>query len=99
MEIIHNKKNHRFEVVVNGITAHTQYLIENGTLDIRHTIVPDEIGGRGIASKLVEATYAWAKTQNLAPRATCSYAYMWLKKHNINVPSTKDALDGNNCAI
>lgn len=81
MEIIHDAQNNKFRTQVDGFTAYTAYVIENGQLDIRHTIVPPEIGGRGIAAKLVKATYDFALQQQLKPVATCSYAVVWLQRH------------------
>ena len=49
--------------------------------DIRHTIVPEEIGGRGIASALVKAAYDYARCKCLKPVATCAYAVVWLQRH------------------
>lgn len=54
-EISHNKNNCRFETVVDGYTAYVEYVIADNTIDIIHTIVPREIGGKGIAAALVEA--------------------------------------------
>ncbi|MBK5203777.1 MAG: N-acetyltransferase [Prolixibacteraceae bacterium] len=99
MTITHNPKNCIFETTIEGITAHVKYSISDGSLDIRHTFVPKQISGRGIASDLVSATYKWAETQNLKPKATCSYASVWLKRHGYNVPETPDHINGNNCAI
>lgn len=99
MTITHNKKDCKFETTIDGITAHVKYSISEGFLDIRHTIVPKQIGGRGIASKLVEATYKWGETQNLKPKATCSYAFVWLKRHGYNVPETPNNENGNSCAL
>ena len=81
MDIRHLEDRQRFVVEVDGHTAHVDYQIEDGGLDIRHTIVPEEIGGRGIASALVKATYDYARSHNLKPVATCSYAVRWLEKH------------------
>jgi len=99
MIITHNNKDCKFETTIEGITAHVKYKISDGSFDIRHTIVPKQIGGRGIASKLVEEAYKWAETQNLKPKATCSYAFVWLKRHGYNVPETPDHANGNSCAI
>ena len=100
--ISHDKENNRFKTIVNGIEAHVQYRIdeEAKTLDIRHTIVPKEIGGRGIAAMLVEKTYNWAIEQNLKIVSTCSYATVWLKRHGINDTESLDAKEtGNSCGI
>ncbi|MFA7116859.1 MAG: GNAT family N-acetyltransferase [Bacteroidales bacterium] len=99
LNITHDEKACKFETVVDGITAHVKYKIEDGLFDIRHTIVPKEIGGRNIASKLVETSYKWAESQNLELRATCSYADIWLKRHGYEVPETEDHANGNTCAV
>jgi len=81
MNIEHDKENEIFSVVVDGVTAHVSYKLVDGGLDIRHTIVPDEIGGRGIASALVKAAYDYALENGYIPVATCSYAVVWLQRH------------------
>ena len=60
MEITHLPEDNLFKTVVDGYTAYVTYIIRDGKLDIRHTIVPPEIGGRGIAAQLVKATYDYA---------------------------------------
>lgn len=81
MEIIHDTTRNWFRTEVDGHTAHIAYRLHDGALDIRHTIVPEEIGGQGIASALVKAAYDYAREQGLKPVATCSYAVAWLRRH------------------
>ena len=81
MEITHLPEDNLFKTVVDGYTAYVTYIIRDGKLDIRHTIVPPEIGGRWIAAQLVKATYDYALQHHLQPIATCSYAVVWLQRH------------------
>ena len=81
MEIIHEPSKHTFKTIVDGYTGYVTYTIYDGKLDIRHTVVPKEIGGRGIAAQLVKATYDYALEQRMRPVATCSYALIWLQRH------------------
>ena len=81
MEILHNEEKRKFYVEVEGYEAHVDYRLADGGLDIRHTIVPQEIGGRGIAGLLVKAAYDYALSHELKAVATCSYAVKWLEKH------------------
>lgn len=82
MNIKHNEAGRRFITEVDGLTAHVEYqLTDDGGLDILHTIVPKEIGGRGIASALVKAAYDYARGNGMRPVATCPYAVVWLQRH------------------
>ena len=69
MEITHDVARCLFQTEVNGTRAYVSYVINNGSLDIAHTIVPPEIGGRGIADHLVTAatSRAVAQTQSRRP--------------------------------
>lgn len=79
--INHIPKRNLFATEVDGKTAFVVYVLRDKCLDIIHTVVPQPIEGRGIASALVEAAYAYAKENKYTPKATCSYAVAWLKKH------------------
>ena len=81
MNIEHFPEKKVFQTVVDGETARLMYHVADGALDVRHTIVPSEIGGRGIASALVKAAYDYALANELVPVATCSYAVKWLERH------------------
>lgn len=81
MNIEHLPEKKVFQTVVDGSTAFVMYEITDGSLDIRHTIVPDPISGRGIASALVKAAYDYAHENGLSALATCSYAVAWLQRH------------------
>ncbi len=98
MNIKHLENFKRFEATIDGYTAHTQYNLEDGYIDIRHTIVPKEIGGRGIASKLVQETYNWGESQGLKLKATCSYALTWCKRHKKEVAISDEYTNGG-CAL
>ena len=79
--INHQPERHLFTYEVEGYTAYVEYQLENGSLDIIHTIVPPPLEGRGIAAALVKRAYEYASEQGLKPKATCSYAVRWLERH------------------
>ena len=54
-EIRHDAAHHRFVTEVDGHTAYVEYEPGDSAIAITHTIVPQEIGGRGIAGQLVRA--------------------------------------------
>lgn len=80
-KITHSPEQDRFTTEVDGITAYVEYYEGDGYLDILHTIVPRPIEGRGIAAALVKGAYDYALEKGLKPRASCSYADMWLRRH------------------
>ena len=80
-EIEHQPEQKLFKTEVEGRTAFVQYRLLNGGLDIIHTIVPRPLEGQGIAAALVKAAYDYAVANGLKPKATCSYAVAWLKRH------------------
>lgn len=81
MDVMHDEARNLFRVEAEGHTAYVEYAVHDGALDILHTIVPSEIGGKGIASVLVKAAYDYALEHGLKPLATCSYAVVWLQRH------------------
>ncbi len=46
-----------------------------------HTLVPPEIGGRGVAAKLVEALVADAREQGFRIDPACSYVEAAFRRH------------------
>ena len=50
-------------------------------LAAEHTLVPAEIGGRGVAGKLVEALIADARAEHFRIDPQCSYVEAALGKH------------------
>lgn len=46
-----------------------------------HTLVPPEIGGRGVAAKLVEALVADAKAEGFRIEPQCSYVEAMFRRH------------------
>lgn len=80
-DITHDEAKHEFYLTENGMKAYTQYALTDTSLDIRHTIVPPQLEGKGIAAALVKAAYDHALSKGLKPLATCSYAARWLERH------------------
>lgn len=100
MEIMHDESRNQFRMEAEGLVAHVAYEITDGGLDIRHTIVPKLLEGRGIASALVKAAYDYAKEYGLKPVATCAYAVAWLQRHpEYNGEIGKDYCEGGSCAL
>lgn len=86
--ISHDQDAHRFATMIDGVEAHLDYELEGTTMTITHTIVPPEIGGRGVAGHLVQAAFAAARSHGWKVRPQCSYAAAWAQKH----PDVQDLL-------
>ena len=98
--IIHEAEKSRFQTTVDGYTGYVAYRIEDGGLDIRHTVVPEQIGGRGIASALVKAAYDYARDNGLECIATCRYAAVWLERHpEYRGHKSKDWCEDGSCGL
>jgi hypothetical protein len=50
-------------------------------MTITHTGVPAAVGGRGIASALVQAAFATARDEGWKVVPACSYAAAWIGRH------------------
>ena len=53
----------------------------DGVRAAEHTLVPPEIGGRGVAAKLVEALVADARAESFRIDPACSYVAAAFKRH------------------
>lgn len=53
----------------------------NGVHVAEHTLVPEEIGGRGIAGRLVEAMVADARENDFKIEPACSFVVAAFKRH------------------
>lgn len=79
--IRHDRDIHRFATTVDGAKAYLDYRLEDRLMVVTHTWVPDEIGGRGIASRLVQAAFEHAREAGLRVRPDCPYVAAWSKRH------------------
>ena len=81
-EILHEVPEQRFVTHAEGHAAQLDYVEDDGRLTITHTIVPREIGGRGIAGELVRAALDYARDAGLKVVPQCSYADAWMRRHS-----------------
>lgn len=54
---------------------------DDGVRVAEHTLVPPEIGGRGVAARLVEALITDARAQGFRIKPQCSYVAAWFDRH------------------
>lgn len=81
IEVVHRPEQGRFTAEVDGSTGFLTYETDGDLVAMTHTIVPAEIGGRGVAGDLTAAAVAWAREQGLTVDPQCSYVRDWLARH------------------
>ncbi len=81
MNIVHNENDKTFTYVENGLTCYVRYELYDNTFDIVKTLVPKELGGRGIAKELVKFACDYAKSKDYKIVATCSYVVAFFKRN------------------
>ena len=82
MRIEHNQQTKRFEVHIDGYIGYLEYNEKSDkVLDFTHTIVPRELGGRGIGSSLVKHGLDYARENDYKVIPSCSFVEAYINKH------------------
>jgi len=68
-------------VAGNDHIGRLTWVVHEGVKVADHTLVPPEIGNRGIAAALVEALVADARSEGFRVRPLCSYVVAAFKRH------------------
>jgi uncharacterized protein len=76
-----NAGEYHAHVAGSPIIGRLTWITRDGARVAEHTLVPPEIGGRGVAGKLVEALIADAREQGFRIVPTCSYVAAAFDKH------------------
>jgi uncharacterized protein len=79
--IQHERSAHRFDTRVDGAYCELEYTLAGDVMTVTHTGVPTEVGGRGIASALMQAAMDVARAEHWKVVPACSYAAAWIKRH------------------
>ena len=79
--IEHDAAAQRFQTLVDGTLAVLDYERRDGAMVITHTVVPEAIGGRGIAAQLTRFALDHARAAGWKVVPACSYAAAFLQRH------------------
>ena len=79
--IVLNEAEHRFEMHVDGHAAYEIFERFPGGINYLHTIVPDALAGRGIASAIAKHVLDYAVDNHLKVIPTCPYIHAYIDKH------------------
>ena len=80
-EIVNNPSKHRYELAVEGHIAATYYKLADGVITFVHTVVPPELGGKGIGSKLIKGALDQVRTDGLKVIPECPFVKAFIEKH------------------
>ena len=76
-----NEARNRFELDVGGTIAFVTYRKTPDTITLEHTIVPPELGGQGVGSKLARATLDAVRAQGRKLIVECKFIQGYMRKH------------------
>ena len=79
--IIHHPEKSIFALVEDGIEAQITYTIRDSRVILLHTIVPDQLAGRGIASRLAHHVLSFLKKEQIRAVVRCPFILHYLRKH------------------
>lgn len=79
-DVVHTPDRSRFELTQDGRTAVLTYEKGDGDVALLHTLVPPELEGNGIGSRLAETAVGWAREQGLEVVPVCSFVRSWLER-------------------
>ena len=80
-EVVNNESAQQFELVVDGATAFLRYARSPDRIDLLHTEVPPQLGGRGIGAILVKAALDHAKDAGVKVTPMCPFVKKYLERH------------------
>ncbi|HEX7129517.1 MAG TPA: GNAT family N-acetyltransferase [Rhodanobacteraceae bacterium] len=81
LQVRHDSARHEFSVEVEGYIGSLDYDLRGNTMTITHTLVPEAIGGRGIAAELTRSALESARAEGWKVVPMCSYAAAYMRRH------------------
>jgi hypothetical protein len=90
VQVVHDQAGRRFCARLDDYEACLMYRRTGQDIDLYHTYVPEVFRGRGIAERLCQAAFEYAKAQGLTVVPSCSYiSGAYLKRHPEYEPLTR----------
>lgn len=80
-EVVENEEKHRFELGEEGEKAVLTYLRSGETMTLTHTIVPPEVEGQGVGSRLVRGALDAVRERGLKVVPQCSFVRGFIERH------------------
>lgn len=83
-----NRSEQEFVLESDGRRAVAAYQLEGDTIVFTHTLVPPEIEGRGVGSRLIRGALDAARDRGLKVVPQCPFVRAYIEKH----PEMRDLL-------
>ena len=82
MSEVRDRPDHqRYELTVGSGTAFAAYRREGDRIIFTHTVVPDDLRGNGLGTRLVAAAVADARGQGLTIVPDCPFVAAYVQRH------------------
>ena len=79
--VIDNAAQSRYELHVGDDVAIADYRKRGGVMILPHTLVPEQLRTRGLASRLAKRAFDDARAQRLRVVPRCPFMSAYVKKH------------------
>lgn len=73
----------RFEYQENGLIAYLEYKYYKKDIAFTHTIVPEALEGKGIASALAQRAFEFASAERKKVMVYCPFISHYVQKHEL----------------
>jgi predicted GNAT family acetyltransferase len=87
-DVRHDEAERRYELEVDGRVAIAAYRLEDGAVAFTHTVVPPELEGQGVGSRLIAGALADVRARGLRFIPRCSFVAAYAQRH----PEVRDLL-------
>lgn len=79
-KLIHNEATHNYEYHIDEHVCYITYDDQDGNMHLTHTVVPKELGGQGLAKKLLIDVLEQIRKDGKKAVAQCSYVVAFEEK-------------------
>lgn len=86
--VVDNRSEQEFTLTLGEFRAVAAYQLERDTIVFTHTVVPPEIEGRGVGSKLIGGALDLVRDRGLKVVPQCRFVRAYIEKH----PEMRDLL-------
>ena len=80
-EVTNNEARQRYELAVEGGIAVAYYEPRGSAIALTHTVVPERLQGRGLASVLIKAALADIRKRGLKVVPDCPFVARYIEHH------------------